>query len=151
MAVREYCNHTVVTIRGSEAITRAAQIMRERHVGDVVVVEEQDGVQIPKGVLTDRDIVVELVAGSVDLETVTVGDAMSSDVLVVAEDMEIDNAVSVMADRGVRRAPVVDSDGVLTGILTLDDILESLVERLVNLSQLVYREQKHEREKRSRP
>ena len=151
MAVREYCNRTVVTISGEETVIRAAQVMREKHVGDVVVVEEKDGKHFPKGLLTDRDIVIELIAESVNLEKVSVSDAMSSDLLVLAEGMEIDNAVSVMADRGVRRAPVVDEEGALTGILTLDDILESLVERLVNLSQLIYREQRQEHEKRSRP
>jgi predicted transcriptional regulator len=151
MAVREYCNHTVVTVPGKENVVTAAQVMREKHVGDVVVIEERDGKQFPKGLLTDRDIVVELIAESVNPETVTVGDAMSDDLLVLAEDMEIDKAVSVMAERGVRRAPVVDREGALSGILTVDDILESLVERLVNLSQLVYREQRQEHERRSRP
>lgn len=151
MAVGEYCNHTVVTVPGEENVVTAARVMREKHVGDVVVVEERGGKQFPKGVLTDRDIVVELIAESVNLDTVTVGDAMSSELLVLEEDMEIDKAVSVMADRGVRRAPVVDKDGALRGILTVDDILESLVERLVNLSQLIYREQRQEHEKRSRP
>lgn len=148
MSVREYCNRSVITVAGGESVLSAARLMREKHVGDVVVVEQREGGVYPQGMLTDRDIVVELVAESVDPGTVTVADTMSEDLLVLDENLEIDRAVSMMADRGVRRAPVVNGEGVLSGILTVDDVLESLVERLVNLSQLVYREQRQEHEKR---
>jgi predicted transcriptional regulator len=151
MSVGEFCNRNVVIVERAESALEAARLMREYHVGDVVVVEETAEGKKPVGILTDRDIVIELVAEGVDLEAISVGDAMSNQLLIVAEGDELADATAKMRARGVRRAPVVDKAGVLVGILTVDDILEVLAGELADLVRLTVREQHHEREVRSEP
>jgi CBS domain-containing protein len=81
MSVGELCSRVVTVVRREESIMAAARLMREQHVGNVVVVEAEGDGQRPVGILTDRDIVVELVAKELDLNVVTVGDAMSCELL----------------------------------------------------------------------
>jgi CBS domain-containing protein len=151
MSIGELCNRNVVIVDRAESVREAARLMREHHVGDVVVVEETAGGKKPVGILTDRDIVIELVAEGVDLDAISVGDAMSNELLILGESDELADTTTIMRARGVRRAPVVDNAGLLVGILTLDDILEVVAGELADLVRLTVREQHHEREVRSQP
>jgi CBS domain-containing protein len=148
MSVGEICNREVIVIDHLENITDAARLMRRHHVGNVVVVRtEGDGTRKPVGILTDRDIVIELLARDVDLDTLSVGDAMSYDLLTLNENDEADEAIKQMRAQGVRRAPVVDSEGALVGILAMDDVIELLSEQLSDLVALLKREQQVERKR----
>lgn len=148
MSVGEVCNREVVITDPDDSILSVSRLMRDYHVGDAVVVEESNGERVPIGILTDRDIVVDLLANDVDLDTITVGDVMSRDLLVIGEEDSLEYAIKRMRDRGVRRAPVVNHRGGLEGILAVDDILDLLTEQLTDLDKLFRREQKHERESR---
>jgi len=129
MPISEICNREVIVVQRSNTILEAAQLMRQHHVGDVVVVEEQGGVRVPVGIVTDRDLVVEIMA----LELAT-----------VKENAGVSETIEYMRAKGVRRLPVVDNSGGLVGILTLDDLLELLTEELLALAKLVRHEQKKE-------
>lgn len=144
MAVGEICNREVVVTEKALSVVDAAQLMRKHHVGDLVVVEEKDGSRRPVGVVTDRDIVVEVVAAGVNPEALTVGDIMSPEVATVREGEGLFEALRYMRDKGVRRMPVVDREGALVGILTLDDLLELLAEEMAELAKLVSHERKRE-------
>jgi CBS domain-containing protein len=144
MRVGEYCNREVVVIEQDASITETAQIMREYHVGDVVIVRSQHGKQIPIGILTDRDIVLEIVARSADPETVCAGDAMSYELTTVTEDDDLMHAIEIMRDKGIRRLPVVDLDEALIGILTIDDVLDLLGEVFIDIIHLVDRQRRRE-------
>lgn len=144
MAVGEICNREVVVTEKALSVVDAAQLMRKHHVGDLVVVEEKDGSRRPVGVVTDRDIVVEVVAAGVNPEALTVGDIMSPEVATVREGEGLFEALRYMRDKGVRRMPVVDREGALAGILTLDDLLELLAEEMAELAKLVSHERKRE-------
>ena len=144
MAVGEICNREVVVTEKTLSVVGAAQLMRKHHVGDLVVVEEKDGSRRPVGVVTDRDIVVEVVAAGVNPEALTVGDIMSPEVATVREGEGLFEALRYMRDKGVRRMPVVDREGALVGILTLDDLLELLAEEMAELAKLVSHERKRE-------
>ena len=146
MIIGELCNREVVVVNKGEDALEAAKLMRHYHVGDVVVVEDRDDRKVPAGILTDRDIAVELVAEQVDPESVTVEDVMSDQLLTVNESDELLDTMEQMRDKGVRRAPVVGKDGELVGILTLDDMLDILAEALKDLVLLTGREQRRERE-----
>lgn len=122
----------------------AAQLMRKHHVGDLVVVEEKDGRKHPVGIVTDRDIVVEVVAAGVDPEALKVGDIMGQEVATVRESEGLFEALRYMRDKGVRRMPVVDREGGLVGILTLDDLLGLLAEEMTELAKLVSHERQRE-------
>ena len=149
MTIGKLCNREVIVVNKGENALEAAKLMRQYHVGDVVVVEDKNDRKVPVGILTDRDIAIELVAEQVDPESVTVEDVMSDQLLTVNESDELLDTMEQMRGKGVRRAPVVGKDGELVGILTLDDVLDILAEALKDLVLLTGREQRHERETRA--
>ncbi|MBE9516263.1 MAG: CBS domain-containing protein [Proteobacteria bacterium] len=148
MSVREYCNRGVVIVEKNEPVREAINLMRHQHVGDVVVVETQDGSPKPLGILTDRDIVIEILAKNVDPDKLTAGDVMSTDLETVEEDVALLDAIELMKKKGVRRLPVVDRSGGLQGILTVDDILELIAEQLTGITSIIAREQEQETQRR---
>ena len=149
MAVGEICNREVVITEKSVSVVDAAQLMRSHHVGDLVVVEEKGGRRHPVGIVTDRDIVVEVVAAGVNPDTLKVGDIMGPELATLRESEGLFEALRYMRDKGVRRMPVVDRDGGLVGILTLDDLLSLLAEEMTELAKLVSRERQREATLRS--
>jgi len=144
MPVSEICNREVVIVQRHNTVLEAARLMREFHVGDVVVVEERGGVKIPVGIITDRDLVVEIMAPAVDQNMVTLGDIMVPGLATIMETAGVSETIEYMRAKGVRRVPVVDMRGGLVGILALDDLLELLAEELLALAKLVRHEQKKE-------
>ena len=149
MNVGEVCNREVVVTGKDSPIIDAAKLMRNYHVGDVVVVDESDGKRIPVGILTDRDMVIELLAEEVDSNSVNVGDIMSVDLLTANEEDEIWDTIKRMRSHGVRRVPVVNKENGLEGILTVDDVTDLIAEQLRDLVDLVAMERRRERESRS--
>ena len=149
MPVGELCNREVVIVEPDASISEAVRLMRDRHVGDLVVVERRAGQAVPVGMLTDRDIVVEVLAEDVDPQSVAVGDIMSASLITAREDDELLEVVARMRNYGVRRMPVVNAQGGLEGILAVDDILELLAEQINGLAGLVTIEQRRERERRA--
>lgn len=149
MDVSLICNHNVATIARSAGIADAAALMRMEHVGDLIVVEARGDARVPIGILTDRDIVVGVIAKATAPDAVTVGDAMTRNPLTVREDSSIEFALREMRRYGVRRAPVVRANGDLVGVITVDDIIEHLADQLSRLAELIRRER--EAEPRTRP
>jgi CBS domain-containing protein len=125
-------------------VSEAARLMRKHHVGDVVIVDEVDGRRVPCGIVTDRDIVITVVAQGVDPDTVAVGDMMSSELVVGRETDGVADTIQVMRAKGVRRLPIVDALGTLVGIVTADDLLALLSDELTSLTTMVAREQRRE-------
>lgn len=140
MSAGEYCNRDVVVVEKTESVREAINLMRNNHVGDVVVVEMRENSSIPLGILTDRDIVVEILAEDVDLNAVNVGDVMSYQLVTVTEETKLLDAIKLMRMKGVRRLPVVNEQGGLEGILSVDDLLELIVEQLTDIASLVSNE-----------
>jgi CBS domain-containing protein len=144
MAVGEICNREVVITEKSASVADAARLMRSHHVGDLVVIEERGGRRHPVGIVTDRDLVVEVVAAGVNPEALKVGDIMGPEVATVRESEGLFEALRYMRNKGVRRMPVVDASGALVGILTLDDLLGLLAEEMMELAKLVSHERQRE-------
>ena len=149
MTIGEICNRDTIYTTRDSSIAAAAQLMREQHVGDLVVVEEKSGRRVPVGILTDRDLVVEILAKEVAMESVTVGDIMSGELVTARETDELYDTMQRMRAKGVRRIPVVDAAGALVGIVSVDDFLDLLADELTALARLVSREQARERLKRA--
>lgn len=149
MPIGEVCNREVVVVKGQDGIVDVAALMRRYHVGDVVVAEDRDGKAIPVGILTDRDIVIELIAKKVSLDSVRVEDVMSSELAVVQEDRGVWDSIHCMRAKGVRRIVVVNQQGALVGIVSIDDLLELLSQELLDLARVVAREQDREKESRA--
>lgn len=148
MGLSEICNRSVVVTAGKTSVQEASRLMREHHVGSLVVVEDTSRGRRPVGIVTDRDVVIEVVAAGVDPATVTVGEIMGPELVTAREADEPWDTIRVMRERGVRRIPVVGDDGLLVGIVTVDDLLEILAEQLDGLAKVISAEQR--REARSR-
>jgi CBS domain-containing protein len=144
MTCGEICNREVVIVTPETPVSEAAWLMREDHVGDVIVVRDQDGLRKPVGIVTDRDVVVEVVATGLDPGVLTVEEIMGPDLATVQEQTGVFEAIRYMREKGVRRIPVVGAEGELIGILAMDDLLELLAEELGALARLVGREQDKE-------
>ena len=140
MTIKEFCVRNVVTVARTDTITAAAALMREHHVGDVVVVDDSGGSRIPVGIVTDRDVVVEVVAAGVDPRVLKAGDLLQRPVVTVRDDRSYTDTVRLMTQHGIRRMPVVDASGALTGIVAADDMLRQLAVPLAALAELPRRE-----------
>ncbi|MDR3419574.1 MAG: CBS domain-containing protein [Nevskia sp.] len=137
MRVGECCNRAVVVARRNTGITQAAQLMREFHVGTLVVVDSDGERARPAGMVTDRDLVMEVLAECAPVDSLTVGDIMTSDILTARLSDELLDTLDRMGEGGVRRVPVVDSDGGLAGILSVDDVLGMLADAVGRVPRLV--------------
>jgi CBS domain-containing protein len=144
MSIGEICNREVVIVQRDDTVLQAAKLMRQHHVGDLLAVEERDGRRIPVGIITDRDLVVEIVAPGLDSTVITVGDIMVTKLVTVKESTGVFEAIQCMRKKGIRRLPVVDDNGGLVGIVTLDDLLALMANKLGALGPLVEREEKNE-------
>lgn len=149
MAIGELCNREVVIARREATILEASRLMRQYHVGDLIVVDEVAGKRVPAGIVTDRDVVLEVVSMGLDTSVLTVGDIMSPELAMVRESDGVFEAIRYMRGKGVRRLPVVDAQGALVGIVTLDDLLELLAEEMGELAKLVAKEKVVEQRSRS--
>lgn len=150
MTTGDICRRQVQTIGKDALLCDAARKMRELHVGDLVVIEERYGKPIPVGVLTDRDIAVSIAAQEpAQLQTLLVGDVMLPRLITARSTDSVRAALKVMRMHGVRRLPIVNENGALCGIVTLDDILEILAEELGEVVLLIAREQQRERTTRT--
>jgi len=144
MTARTLQNPNVATIDSHADILQAAKLMRQEHVGDLVITELRDGHLRPIGVITDRDIAIEVVAKGLDPAAVTVGDTIRRELVAVTEDSGIASALLKMRSAGVRRAPVVSSKGELTGVLSIDDIVEHLATQLDSVAETIRHQQRIE-------
>ena len=141
MRIGEICSRDVVFARQDETALEAARLMGRFHVGDVVLVADEDGRRIPVAIVTDRDLTIKVMARGLAPERTNVQDIASGDLLTLGEDEGVYEAIERMRQRGVRRAPVVDLEGELVGIISVDDVLGVLAEELTALVRLVSKEQ----------
>jgi len=148
MTLKTICNREVLIVGKNDTVPEAARLMREHHAGDAVIVEERDGLRFPVGIVTDRDIVIELIAKEVDIHSVTVGDVMCQDIVLAKEEDDVDETIKIMRHKGIRRLPVVDQAGALVGIVTLDDLIDLIAEQLKDLAGLIARQQDLEKKYR---
>lgn len=147
MSVGEICNREVVIAHRDDTVVAASKIMRKQHVGCLVVVEDgEDGSTRPMGIVTDRDLVIEVLAMGLDTASVTVGDLMGPELLTAREGDGIWETILRMRAMGVRRLPVVNNERKLVGILSMDDLLEFLAGELSDLAKLIRRETRREME-----
>ena len=144
MRTGDVCTKEVVFVELETSIQQAAAKMREQHVGDLVVVDGAKHSQKPVGILTDRDIVLAVVAPRLDPEVFTVGDVMTQGVITASVDQEVFETVHAMRLRGVRRIPVVDKDGEIAGLFAMDDFVALLAKEMDEVSKLIYRERDRE-------
>ena len=148
MNISDICTLDAIHCTRDETVQGAALLMRKHHVGDLVVVDRVDDDAIPVGIVTDRDIVVSVIALALDPASLLVGDIMSDDLLTCREDDDVYQTIEHMRLRGIRRVPVVNHGGALTGIVSVDDLLEFLADEMGDLSRISGSGQAHEKRAR---
>jgi CBS domain-containing protein len=144
MSVGKMCVREVAVAERSTTVREAAQLMRRFHVGNLVIVDGKGSRGRPVGIVTDRDIVLSVVATGLDPAVFTVGDLAMNPLISCKEDEGVFECVQEMRRHGVRRMPVVDREGALVGIVAVDDLVQLLAEEMGELGKLITREQARE-------
>jgi len=127
MLLKEVCTASVVSCGPQTTVLQAASLMRHRHVGDLVVVDDPQDQGVPLGIVTDRDIVIEVLGNGLDPAKTTVGSLMRKPVVIANESEDTTQVIQRMQANGVRRLPVVAHEGEVVGIITLNDLLRLFV------------------------
>ena len=137
MKVGEFCTRKIITVSRGESLLSAARVMCRHNAGEVIVVEERHGSCAPVGILTDRDIVLRLLAAGSDPAGLSVEETMSRELATIPEEQELSETISHLKRGRCRKAAVVAADGALVGLLTLDDVANLVSEELSQLLRLL--------------
>ena len=135
MSAGQVCSRTVITAAPDESARVGAQRMSVHGVGTLVIVKSAGSTK-PMGIVTDRDIVVRCVAGGLDSESTPLSTIMTEPVRVIDENVSLEDAIQRMADASARRLVVTGDGDRIVGILSLDDLLNVMAERLSPLHRL---------------
>lgn len=144
MRIADLCTRAVVTCRRDTSALELAQLMRDRHVGDVIVVDVDAGGATPVGIVTDRDMIVRIMAKDVDPKLVRADDLITEGLVTAVGREGVYDGICHMRTKGVRRLPVVDDHNHLLGVLTADDVTRFLAEELTELAHAVPRQRELE-------
>ena len=135
----DICRMDMVTANERTSLYDVAKLMRQNHIGDVVITRSCKAEEIPIGILTDRDIVVHGIACDIALDEVAAGDLSTQDLVTVEPDADIVDIVRTMNAHAVRRI-VVSGGSAYNGIISFDDILWALSQIVSNLSAVTERQ-----------
>ncbi|MGZ5093055.1 MAG: CBS domain-containing protein [Burkholderiales bacterium] len=142
--VGEICNREVVVTTRDATIADAARLMRDHHVGTLVVAEPTDGAKRPVGIITDRDLVVEVMAMDMDPRDISVGEVMAPSLVIARDHEDVRAVIERMRYKGVRRLPVMSARGYLVGIVASDDLIKVLAADITSVASITTREQSRE-------
>ena len=132
--LKNFCTSIVAVVEPETPAVVVSQLMRQHHIGALVVVDAQEKTR-PVGIVTDRDLVLELMAEGLDPAVFTAGDIMSVNLVNATPEMDEMDAVELMKTHRLRRLVIVDDAGRLAGIVTMEDVLEQLARELANLAE----------------
>ena len=144
MKVTRIYTRNVVSAARSSTLQEAAKLMRDHHVGALLVTEDEPNDDRAVGVLTDRDLVVHAIAGELDPATVTVESIMTPEIAGIDRDADVHHAMHTMRELGVRRLAVTSEDGAVVGVLSLDDIVDALAVEMSSLAGVIRSERVRE-------
>ena len=133
MPLTDFCKAPVITISPDQKVLDAVNLMMNKNIGCVVVIEQDR----PIGILTDRDLVVRVMAKRKDAANTLVREAMTPNPILASEAIGIWELIQAMKKQGVRRFPIVAGDGKLVGIITLDDLIELMGEELADVGRAI--------------
>ncbi len=137
MSVKNFARKEVITLKPDNTVYDAVRLMKEKNVGSVVIVDDENK---PIGIITDRDVVVRVVYNELDVKNTLLEKVMTRGLSVLDENMGLFEALRFMKDEGVRRYPMVDSEGKLTGFFSLDDVLFLLGKELAAVADIIAKE-----------
>ena len=128
--IKDIMQREVITTSPSAPVSEAAYLMRNEDIGALVVIDSEEK---PVGIVTDRDLVISVLAEKVNPDEVSVGDVMTKDPICVDEDTNIFDIMSMLSEYSIRRLPVTSGEK-LIGIVSIDDLIVIVATELVNLS-----------------
>lgn len=134
MNLASLCQRDILSLNAEATVQKAAELMRVNHVGALALTDPEDPAHVV-GVVTDRDLVVKLLAQGRTPQEQNVGAYSSVELVMVPGTANVHEAVQAMYKHGVRRLFVTESNGRLMGLLSIDDLLVSIAEDLGGLSQ----------------
>jgi len=149
MGVGSLCTHRVITVDRGIDVAAAATVMRDNHIGYLIVTDARSGGAAPVGVLTDRDIVIKVMARNLDPHALKVSDVMTPEPLVADYADDIGKTLHRMRALGVRRVPVISPQGNIAGVLSLDDAFDHLVIQMADVAGSIRGQQPTERRPRA--
>jgi CBS domain-containing protein len=133
MSIEDILKAPVRVLPPDATCIEAARMMRDENIGCVVVAEDDR----PLGIVTDRDLVLRVMAPGGEAEKFQLRDVMTSEPIFVSVDQSLEQVVAAMRDLAIRRVPAVDENGSLCGMVSLDDVLLCLVDQLGDLAEAV--------------
>jgi CBS domain-containing protein len=136
MSLKPLMTKEITSLPSTATVLDAAKYMTDMNVGSVIVVDNDK----PSGILTDRDIVTRVLSQEKDPKTTKIRDIMTSPAVTISEDRDIIDVTRLMAERGIRRFPVVDANGKIIGVITLDDVLVFLGQEMQNIAAALKKE-----------
>jgi len=137
MKVGEMCSRNPATVSTSATLADVARLMRDRHIGAVIVTKAPSDRLVAAGIVTDRDITRAQLDRVSDLDSLSAGEVMTRNPLEINEQASLSQAIESLRARGVRRAPVISSNGALVGLVSTDDLLACVARELMHLGRLV--------------
>jgi CBS domain-containing protein len=139
----------LICVHADDNLREAGRLMRENHIGDLVVVREENGRKQPVGLVTDRDLAIETFGQEVSGDNLLVGDIMSRDLVTASVHDDIFQLIERMKSSGVSRLPLVDDEGNVTGIITAKRLTRILLEGLNDLFEMSEQRKENELSQRS--
>ncbi len=136
MSLGNLCRREIICVNLGTSVKEAVKLMEEKNVGCVIVI----GSDKPVGMLTDRDILLRVMNKGLDPQKTTVDNVMSKDIVALREDMGLFEALEQVKGKSIRRFPIVDANGALKGIMTLDDIIFLLGKEMADVSSIIEKE-----------
>jgi CBS domain-containing protein len=137
MKVGDMCTRNPATVSTSATLAEVARVMKDRHVGSVIVTQTLADRPVVSGVITDRDVACAQLDRRSDLASLSAGEVMTRNPLVINEDDSLDTAIEKLRARMVRRAPVVSATGALVGVVSTDDLFAYVARELMLLARLI--------------
>lgn len=136
MSLASLCHREIVCVAGQASARKAAEVMRKHHVGALAVTDPQDAAHV-MGVLTDRDIVVDALAQGKSVDECTAASLCHPQLVGVPITATLQEAIAHMLQHGVRRLFVANADGSLSGLISIDDLVEAIAQEVGDLSRLL--------------
>jgi len=133
MTILECCRAEVITAPPEAKVSEIASLMAESNVGSVVITTDD----CPVGIVTDRDLVCRVMATGKDPEKTRISEVMTKDPVMVLDDTGLYEALQCVSREGIRRLPIIDGDGLLVGIITLDDIIRLLGQEMQCMGEVI--------------
>jgi CBS domain-containing protein len=140
MTIEAISQHKVVVVSRQATLKEVAQEMKQHNVGAIVIVKDREADKTPCGIITDRDIMMHLLESDSHNLQSPAKDVMSTPLLTVRKEQGISEVISAMTEKGVRRAPVVDEQNKVIGMIAIDDLVQLLASELKSLSNLIHRQ-----------